>query len=336
MNDGRTQPSQLTGVHAIETAGHLAVASFPTALESETARVVLPRLSAASFGVADLLLVVDQDGRYRGSVGLMQLLRAASADLMSALVSPDWPQVGPEVDQEHAVQIAADAKVAALPVIAADGRPVGIIPPVVLLDVAAREHREDMHRLVGIVKERAGSRHALEDPPVRRAARRLPWLLVGLAMSAAATIVMAKFEATLQANVAIAFFIPALVYLTDAIGTQTEAIAIRGLSVRRKPLGRILLLELMTGGLIGLVLAVVAFFGVWLIFGDILLGLGVSISLLVAGTLASTLGLMLPWLLAKIHIDPAFGTGPVATIMQDVLTIVVYFAVMTALLGNPV
>jgi magnesium transporter len=146
---------------------------------------------------------------------------------------------------------------------------------------------------------------------------------------------MAKFEATLQENVAIAFFIPALVYLTDAIGTQTEAIAIRGLSVRRTPLGRILLLEFMTGGLIGLVLALVAFVGIWLVLGDILLGLGVSISLLVAGTLASTLGLMLPWLLSKMRIDPAFGTGPVATIIQDVLTIVVYFAVMTALLGGP-
>jgi hypothetical protein len=58
---------------------------------------------------------------------------------------------------------------------------------------------------------------------------------------------MATFERELQANVAIALFIPALVYLTAAIGTQIEAIAIRGLSVRRTPLPKILLLELVTG-----------------------------------------------------------------------------------------
>ena len=336
MTSKPKHPGPIPVKHAMETAGHLAVTSFPTAIESETVQAVRDRLSSKSFDTSDLLLVTDQDGRYRGAAELVQLLRATSTNSVSEIVRLDWPQVAPNIDQEHAVQIAAEAKVAALPVIAADGRPIGVIPPVVLLDVLAREHREDMHRLVGIVKERAGSRHALEDPPLRRAARRLPWLLVGLAMSAAATIVMAEFEATLQENVAIAFFIPALVYLTDAIGTQTEAIAIRGLSVRRTPLGRILLLEFMTGGLIGLVLALVAFVGIWLVLGDSLLGLGVSISLLVAGTLASTLGLMLPWLLSKMRIDPAFGTGPVATIIQDVLTIVVYFAVMTALLGGPV
>lgn len=335
MNDGRTQPGEVTAVHAVETAGHLAVASVPTALESEPARDVLARLSTTTFGVADLVLVVDQDGRYLGAVEPVQLLRAPPARPAAELIRPDWPQVAPELDQEHAVQIAADAKVPALPVVAADGRAVGVIPPVVLLDVVAREHREDMHRFAGILKERAGSRHALEDPPARRAARRLPWLLVGLAMSGVATAVMAKFEATLQANVTLSFFIPALVYLTDAIGTQTEAIAIRGLSARSKPLGRILALEVLTGSMIGAALAVVAFVAVWMVFGDALLGLGVSISLLIAGTLASSLGLVLPWVLGKARIDPAFGTGPVATIIQDVLTILVYFAVMTTLLAAP-
>jgi magnesium transporter len=145
---------------------------------------------------------------------------------------------------------------------------------------------------------------------------------------------MAQYEATLQANVTIAFFIPALVYLTDAIGTQTEAIAIRGLSVLRKPLPKILLLEFMTGGIIGLALAVAAFLGIWFAFGSAVLALSVALSLLLAGTLASSIGLVLPWALSHLRIDPAFGTGPVATITQDVLTIVVYFLVVTTLLGG--
>jgi magnesium transporter len=50
--------------------------------------------------------------------------------------------------------------------------------------------------------------------------------------------------------------------------------------------------------------------------------------------LASSIGLILPWALSHLRIDPAFGTGPVATITQDVLTIMIYFAVVTALLGG--
>jgi magnesium transporter len=317
----------------METAGHLAVASFPSAVETESVQQVLDRIARGPLAPSDLLLVLDGEGRYRGPVELIRLVHAQSSTTVSELVRPDWPHVTPDAGQEHALMVAAEAKVASLPVVTPAGKPVGIIPPVIMLEVLAREHREDIHRLVGILRERAGSRHALEDPPVRRAAKRLPWLLVGLAMSAVATAVMAKYEAALQANVTIAFFIPALVYLTDAIGTQTEAIAIRGLSARRKPLAWLLLLEFMTGGMIGLALAAVAFLGVWLAFGSITLGLGVALSLLLAGTLASSIGLMLPWLLSKGRIDPAFGTGPVATITQDVLTIIIYFMVMTALLG---
>ena len=144
--------------------------------------------------------------------------------------------------------------------------------------------------------------------------------------------VMAGFERVLKADLTIAFFIPALVYLTDAIGTQTEAMVIRGLSLHKLSLGRLLVMEGATGGLIGLALAILAFFGIWLILGNMLVGFGVAISLLAAGTLASSLGLLLPWLLSRANVDPAFGSGPVATIIQDVLTILIYFAVMTALL----
>lgn len=43
---------------------------------------------------------------------------------------------------------------------------------------------------------------------------------------------------------------------------------------------------------------------------------------------------MLPWLLARASVPtPAFGSGPVATIIQDVLTIAIYFAVMTVVLN---
>jgi magnesium transporter len=61
--------------------------------------------------------------------------------------------------------------------------------------------------------------------------------------------------------------------------------------------------------------------------------MGVAVALFAASTIASVLGLLLPWLLARLGSDPAFGSGPVATIIQDVLTIAIYFAVMAVMLG---
>ena len=220
-----------------------------------------------------------------------------------------------------------------VPVINRSGEPIGVLTAKVLIEVLAAEHREDVDRLVGIMRDRAGAREALEAPPLQRFRRRLPWLLVGLGLSSGATAVMAGFEATLQQHVMIAFFIPAIVYLTDAIGTQTEAVAVRGLSARHQPLRAVLWSEVATGAMIGLALGAIAFTGIWLVFAAPAIGFGVAISIFAAGTLASAIGLMLPWVLSHFGVDPAFGAGPVATIVQDVLTIAVYFTVVTRIVG---
>ena len=39
----------------------------------------------------------------------------------------------------------------------------------------------------------------------------------------------------------------------------------------------------------------------------------------------------LPWLFQRFGYDPAFGSGPLATVIQDLLSIVVYFAIASAI-----
>jgi magnesium transporter len=207
-------------------------------------------------------------------------------------------------------------------------RLLGVVPAQALLEVLRHEHVEDLHRLAGIRRETVRARTAIEAPPLRRARHRLPWLLVGLAGSAVATLLMAQFEAVLGTQVAIAFFVPALVYLADAIGTQTEAVAVRGLSLSHAPLGHLLGGELRTGMLIGLILGLLAFLPAWLAFGDLRLALAVASTLVGAAAVATTIGLLFPWALARLGRDPAYGSGPIATILQDVLTIAIYFGAL--------
>jgi magnesium transporter len=316
-----------------ETAANLAVGHVPmfsTMLSAGGARALLHEMH---FDTVDAVLVLGHEGHYAGTARLKDVLNAPDEALLSSLVRKDWPVVASDIDQEHAAALAHQHSVAAIPVVSPDGRPLGLIPALALLETLAQEHHEDVHRLAGILRQRAGARHALDDPPLSRAGRRLPWLLVGLALSTGATAMMASFEHALKANIVISFFIPALVYLADAVGTQTEAIVVRALSLRMRPLGPLLLAEVATGALIGLPLALLAFFGIWLVFEDFRLAFAVAVALFAASTIASVLGLMLPWLLARLGTDPAFGSGPVATIIQDVLTIAIYFGVMTLVLS---
>jgi len=316
----------------IETAAHLAVHNVPMLDGALTAAEARARLAETAYDAVDAVLVLDGAGRYEGTTNLKDLLAAGDA-LLSSLAVKDWPVVLPEVDQEHAAILAHKFRVATIPVVTEDGKPLGLIPPLALLDTLNQEHQEDLHRLTGILKMGAKDRRALDDSPIKRAGRRLPWLLVGLALSTAATGLMAGFEHALRVNIVISFFIPALVYLADAVGTQTEAVVVRGLSLEMRPLGPLMLGEFATGALIGVPLALLAFLGIWVAFQDVNLAAGVGIALFAASSIASVLGLLLPWFLARAGLDPAFGSGPVATIIQDVLTIAIYFVVMTSVIS---
>lgn len=58
----------------------------------------------------------------------------------------------------------------------------------------------------------------------------------------------------------------------------------------------------------------------------------VALSIAAAETLASALGLVLPWLLSRFGCDPAYGSGPIATIVQDVLSLIVSFVAVSGLI----
>jgi magnesium transporter len=298
----------------------------PTALPQETVADVLARFSGQVFDYAGSIYVVDAQHVLQGAVTMARLLAAAPAQCLHDIAHKP-PSVLPHVDQEHTASLALTHGVTAVPVVDEQGRLLGVVPPVALLAVLRHEHVEDLHRLAGIRHGSILAREAIEAPPYRRARDRLPWLLVGLVGSMLATLVMAHFETALQAKLAIAFFVPGIVYLADAIGTQTEAIAVRGLSLSTMPIARLIGGELRTGLLIGLVLAALTLPLIWLVFGDLPLAAAVAIAILSAGTAATTIGLLFPWLLARMGKDPAFGSGPIATIVQDVLSLLIYFTV---------
>jgi magnesium transporter len=46
-----------------------------------------------------------------------------------------------------------------------------------------------------------------------------------------------------------------------------------------------------------------------------------------ACTTATIIAMLLPWLFSAAGHDPAFGSGPLATVVQDLLSIALYFTV---------
>jgi len=320
----------LTRRRTRETSADRLSADVLRARPDETAAALRERLRHGASPGWDLVCVVDADDRLLGALTAQDLAALPDTTPVGGVMRHGGPQVSPGLDQEHVASHALHHHVTAMPVVDAQGRLLGVVGPAALMDILRREHVEDLHRLSGISRETAQARHAIEDPPLRRARHRLPWLLVGLAGSVVATWVVARFETALAAKPALAFFVPGLVYLADAIGTQSEAVAVRGLSLSRFGLARLVGSELRTGLLIGLVLGLLAFPMVWFAFREMRLAAAVAAALASASAVASVLGLALPWLLNRSGLDPAYGSGPLATIVQDVLSLLIYFGFVSA------
>lgn len=156
---------------------------------------------------------------------------------------------------------------------------------------------------------------------------RIPWIIIGLVGGLLATVIVSKFEAILSRDIRLAFFIPIIVYLSDAVGTQTETIYVRELSERKVNFWRYIFKEsiigLSLGVISGLLLAIFATY--WL--HSFAIGLIIGLTMLINLTLAPVLAVFIPSVLYRERADPALGAGPVATIIQDLISLVVYFLI---------
>ena len=316
--------------HGVDGAGQ-AVRHALLARPDEPAGELRLRLRQHRAPAWDLVCVTDASRRLVGCLTAAQLLALPEAQTMGAACDPAWPRAVPGTSEEEMASIALHHGVPALPVVDGEGVLRHVVGPRHLMNVLRREHVQDLHRLAGIAREADQAPQALRAAPLRRLRHRLPWLLAGLAGSAAATLVVARFEHAMAALPAVAFFMPGLVYLADAIGTQSETIAVRGLSLSHMSLRQLFAAELRTGLLLGLVLSAIAFPMVMAVFGNARLAAAVALALAIASTLASTLGLAMPALLQRLGADPAYGSGPIATIVQDVLTLAIYFGCVSLL-----
>lgn len=163
--------------------------------------------------------------------------------------------------------------------------------------------------------------HLIED--------RIPWLFAGLFGGILATIIVSKYEAILTTDIRLAFFIPIIVYLSDAVGTQTETIYVREIYERKKNIHftkyifKESMVGLWLGAISGLVIGIFAAY--WL--QSVAIGVTVGLTTLINLTSAPILAVIIPTLLYKRHADPALGSGPVATVIQDLISLLVYFLI---------
>lgn len=272
-------------------------------------------------------VVVLEHQRPVGLVPIEDLLVADTATTLGDLMNKDFPVTTFDTDEEVAAQALVDSGIGCLVVTGPGGGFAGLVFADQMLPVLLSEHEEDLARIGGYLAGSREARTAADEPVFRRLWHRMPWLIIGLLGAMVSAVLMGAFEGRLESNLLIALFVPAVVYMADAVGTQTETLLIRGLAVG-VTVREVLVRELVTGALVGLLVGV-AFTAFALIgWGDFDVALAVGLALFASSTIATGLAMVLPATFRRLGIDPAFGSGPLATVIQDLLSILVYFLVV--------
>ncbi len=159
-------------------------------------------------------------------------------------------------------------------------------------------------------------------PVFLRSRRRLSWLSVNILLNILAASIIAIYQETLTAVIALAVFLPVISDMSGCSGNQAVAVSLRELSlgvVKPFEIFRVLLQEIYVGLINGLVLGLLIGTAAWLWQSNVYLGLVVGGALAINTVVAVSIGGTLPLFLKKMNVDPALASGPILTTVTDML-----------------
>lgn len=320
------------------SAGRLMTEKFVSVAPHITVAQALAHLRRVDDEVETVndLYAVDDSGKLVGVVSLREVVTSSPERRIDEIMEADVITAAPELDEELVARMIARYDFLAMPIVAADGQMLGIITVDDAIDVLAEEHTEDMLRFGGI-KSGDGINQPYFTTPIRLIlGRRLPWLVLLFAAGTLTGSVLQHFEGELEKAVALTFFIPLLIGMGGNTGAQTVSTIIRGIAVhdiRFRDIGRVVLRELFSGVLLGVVLGAIGFAYAYIWTGDQRIALVVGLGFLAVCTWANTIAALIPLVAFRVGVDPALVSAPLISTLVDATGLFIYLAIAGALLG---
>lgn len=278
--------------------------------------------------------VVDENRKLVGVVSLKDLIVAPSQAQVGELMNRAPVFVRAAGPRGEAARLISKYDFIALPVTDDDDRLVGIITYDDAMDVAEAQATVQFGK-VGAVEELTVR---FRDAPVGLLYRkRIFWLVVLVFGNLVSGAGIVYFEDTIAAHFALIFFLPLLIATGGNAGAQSATLMVRALAtgdVQPKDWATMLLRELAVGALLGVTMAL-AVSGIGLWRGGPEIALVVTLTMVLIVIAGSVIGMSLPFVLSRLHLDPAASSAPLVTSIADAVGVILYFILAAALLEMP-
>lgn len=278
--------------------------------------------------------VKDQGRTLLGIVSLRTLVVADENAKVEDYMHEDFIYVNVLDDQEDVSNAFKKYGFLALPVVDREQRLVGIITVDDILDVIDEENTEDFQRMAGMTST---NEEYLNMSVWKHVRNRLPWLFLLMCSYVITGGIIANFEGVLSQVISLVAYMPMLMGTGGNSGSQSATLVIRSMAVDDIDLsdvGRVLWKEFRIAIIVGVALSSLNFLRVcFLDRQGPLIALTVCASMLIIVMAAKTIGSMLPMAAKKCGIDPAIMASPMISSLTDMVSVITYFLMATAILG---
>ena len=323
-----------------DSAGSIMTTEFIVLRPDMTAEMAIKRIRRTGVDKETIYTcyVTDKNNHLIGITTVKDLLLAEDDSVVSDIMEENVISVNTLDDQEQAALMLSNYNFLALPVVDNEKRLVGIVTIDDAIDVIQEEATEDIEKMAAVLPS---------DKPYMRTSvwgiykKRIPWLFILMLSATFTSTIIHSFEGALASVIVLSSFIPMITGSGGNAGSQASVSVIRSLSlgeIEFKSIFKVLWKELRVSVLCGITLAIVNFAKLMIfdLRGDpnaFWIALVVSLTLVGTIMMSKIVGSALPMLASKIGFDPAVMANPLITTVCDSLSLLIYFAVATAVLN---
>ena len=275
---------------------------------------------------------VTEKKKLIGAVDVKDLLTAGESRLIEEIMDENVLCARTLDDQEEVASKIRKYGLVAIPIIDHENCLVGIVTVDDAMLVMQEETTEDISMMAGVSPNEDSY---FGTSVFQHAKNRSLWLMLLMLSATVSGEILAHYEKAMAAMPVLITFIPMLMGTSGNSGSQSSTMVIRGLAVGEiqfKDFFRVVFKEIRVALIVGVLLAIVNGIRVYLMYDqDLTLAIAIGITMIAIVCMAKCVGCTLPLLAKKIGLDPALMAAPLISTIMDTCTILMYFAIITAL-----
>lgn len=341
MDDEARKDMEVIAAFDDEEIGSRMTTNYIEIRENLTVKQAMTELvgQAAKNDNISTIFMVTADHTFYGAMDLKDLITARQDTRLEDLIVTSYPYVYGHELIDDCIEKLKDYSENSIPILDNDNKLLGVITSQSIVDLVDDEMGEDYAMFAGLTAE-----EDLKEPLKESMKKRLPWLLVLLALGTVVSSVVGVFEQVVSQLTIIMCFQSLILDMAGNVGTQSLAVTIRVLmdeSLTGKQKVELVFKEMRiafsNGAILGILsflvlgLYIALFKGKTWTFAYAVSGC-IGLSLMVAMVISGAVGTLIPLFFKKINIDPAVASGPLITTINDLVAVVAYYGLCGILL----